>query len=93
MSIVDNSTTAAQSLRKEEDKALLKAAEHYLSFTKEEYQKRVDDLEAIGLAIIAEEEQRIHDQGKRGVRRIRGKGWKVYRNNNPIRRDHRGKLY
>lgn len=93
MSIMDKPTTSAQSLRKEEDKALLQAAKHYLSFTKEEYQKRVDELEAIGLAIIAEEEKRIHDQGKRGVRRIRGKGWKVYSNNRPIRRDHRGKLY
>jgi hypothetical protein len=93
MSIVDKPTTAAQSLRKEEDKALLQAAKHYLSFTKEEYQKRVDDLEAIGLAIIEEEEKKIHDEGKRSIRRVRGKGWKVYSNNRPVRRDHRGMLY
>ena len=93
MSIMDKPTSAAQSLRKEEDKALLQAAKYYLSFTKEEYQKRVDNLEAIGLAIIEEEEQRIYDQGKRGVRRLRDKGWKVYSNHRPVRRDHRGKLY
>ena len=93
MSIVDKPTTAAQSLRKEEDKALLQAAEYYLSFTKEEYQKRVDDLEAIGLEIIEEEEKKIHDEGKRGVRRLRRKGWTLYSNNRPVRRDHRGMLY
>ena len=48
MSIMDKPTSAAQSVRKEEDKALLQAAKYYLSFTKEEYQKRVDNLEAIG---------------------------------------------
>ena len=59
--IVDNSTSAAQSLRKEEDDGLLDAATWLLTLTKEQYAKRLDMLEAIGNV-----ELKIHEDSVSG---------------------------
>jgi hypothetical protein len=60
--IVDSSTSAAQSLRKEEEDGLLDAAKHLMSLTREQYAKRLDMLEAIGNI-----ELDIHDKSVSGL--------------------------
>ena len=68
--IVDNSTSAAQSLRKEEEDSLLDAAKYLMSLTREQYAKRLDMLEAIGNV-----ELEIHDKSVSGpppyIKRVR----------------------
>ena len=61
MSIVDNATSVSQSLRIDEEKALLLAAESLLKMTKDQYAERINRLEAIGNV-----ELRIHDRSIEG---------------------------